>query len=295
MKLLLLGANGQLGQALQHHSAWRSFTTVALSRLQLDITDADALAAALEQHQPDVIINCAAYTAVDAAEQQQPQCLAVNLTAVQQLAKWCAQQQSLLLHFSTDYVFDGQKATAYCEADAPAPLNVYGQSKWLGEQAIQQHCTKYLLIRTSWLFSGYGHNFYRTMRRLAKAGENVTVVDDQFGCPTSADDLAAAVLQLLKRYQQQGSLPYGLYHLAAQPALSWYQFAQAIFASVGSKGRVQPISSAQRRLAAQVSTAQRPPNSVLDSSLSLQQLGITLPGWQQALSKLATTRMPDGQ
>ena len=295
MKLLLLGANGQLGQALQQQSAWHSFNTVALNRQQLDITDANALAAALGQHQADVIINCAAYTAVDAAEQQHQQCMAVNVTAVQQLAKWCGQQQALLLHFSTDYVFDGQKATAYTEADAPAPLNFYGRSKWLGEQAIPQHCTKYLLIRTSWLFSGYGHNFYRTMRRLAIAGENVTVVDDQVGCPTSADDMAAVLLQLLKRYQQQGSLPYGLYHLAAQPALSWYQFAQAIFASVGSKGSVQPISSAQRQQVAQVSAAQRPPNSVLDSSLSLQQLGIMLPGWQQALSTLATTRMADGQ
>ena len=295
MKLLLLGASGQLGQALQHHSAWRSFTTVALNRLQLDITDADALVAALERHQADVIINCAAYTAVDAAEQQQQQCMALNVTAVQQLAKWCARQQALLLHFSTDYVFNGQKATAYSEADTPAPLNFYGRSKWLGEQAIQQHCTKYLLIRTSWLFSHYGHNFYRTMRRLAIAGENVTVVDDQVGCPTRADDLAAAVLQLLKRYQQQGSLSYGLYHLAAQPAVSWYQFALAIFASVGSKGSVQPISSAQRRQGEQNYTAQRPLNSVLDSSLSLQQLGVTMPSWQQAISELAITRMADGQ
>ena len=278
MKLLLLGANGQLGQALQQQSAWHSFNTVALNRQQLDITDANALAAALGQHQADVIINCAAYTAVDAAEQQHKKCMAVNVTAVKQLAKWCGQQQALLLHFSTDYVFDGQKATAYTEADAPAPLNFYGQSKWLGEQAVQQYCEKYLLIRSSWLFSGYGHNFYRTMRRLANAGENVSVVDDQFGCPTSADHLAALVLQLLKRYQQQGSLPYGLYHLAAQPALSWYQFAQAIFASVGSKASVQPISSAQRRQSGQNSTAQRPLNSVLDSSLSLQQLGVTLPG-----------------
>ena len=295
MKLLLLGANGQLGQALQQQSAWHSFNTVALNRRQLDLTDADALAAALGQHQADVIINCAAYTAVEAAEQQHQQCMAVNVTAVKQLAKWCGQQQALLLHFSTDYVFDGQKATAYTETDTPAPLNFYGQSKWLGEQAVQQYCEKYLLIRSSWLFSGYGHNFYRTMRRLAKAGENVTVVDDQVGCPTSADDMAAVVLQLLQRYQQQGRLAYGLYHLAAQPALSWYQFALAIFASVSSKGSVQPISSAQRQHAAQVSAAQRPPNSVLDSSLSLQQLGVTLPGWQQALSKLATTRMPDGQ
>lgn len=295
MKLLLLGANGQLGHALQLQSAWHSFNTVALNRQQLDITDANALAIALKQHQADVIINCAAYTAVDTAEQQREQCMAVNVTAVQQLAKWCGQQQALLLHFSTDYVFDGQKATAYTEADAPAPLNFYGQSKWLGEQAILQHCTKYLLIRSSWLFSGYGHNFYRTMRRLANAGENVSVVDDQFGCPTSADHLAALVLQLLKRCQQQGSLAYGLYHLAAQPAVSWYQFALAIFASVGSKASVQPISSAQRRQSGQNSTALRPLNSVLDSSLSQQTFGLALPGWQQAISELATTRMADGQ
>jgi dTDP-4-dehydrorhamnose reductase len=293
MKLLLLGSSGQLGQAflhqlLQSQQERSQFQSLALSRTQLDITDNAALAAQMAAYRPDVVLNCAAYTAVDNAEQQSDSCFAVNTTAAGQLAALCQQHNSLLVQFSTDYVFDGASHTAYTEQHSTSPLNVYGRSKLAAEQLIQANCSKYLILRSSWLFSEYGHNFYRTMLRLAQqqlaaagAGKPLSVVNDQFGCPTYAGDLAAIVLQLLQRYQQQGSIAYGVYHLAGQPAVSWYQFAQAIFAVQQMPVSILPISSANYAAA-----AQRPANSALDCSKFHETFALPLMQWQKALKHL---------
>jgi dTDP-4-dehydrorhamnose reductase len=295
MKLLLLGSNGQLGQAFLHQllqlQQQRSqFQSLALSRNQLDITDSVALAAQMAAYRPDIVLNCAAYTAVDKAEQQADACFAVNSSAVQQLATLCQQHNSLLVQFSTDYVFAGTRAQPYTEQQATAPLNVYGHSKHSAEQAIQAVCSKYLIFRSSWLFSEYGHNFYRTMLRLAQQqlaaaeqspAQPLSVVNDQFGCPTYAGDLAAIVLQLLQRYQQQGSLAYGVYHLAGQPAVSWYQFAKAIFANQQPAITLVPVSSANY-----AGAATRPANSALDCTKFCDTFGIAPPQWQAALQQL---------
>ena len=288
MKLLLLGANGQLGQALlqqlkQLQQESQPFQYLALNRSQLDITDVSAVTTVMAQYRPDVVINCAAYTAVDNAEQQAATCIAVNATAVGQLAKLCQQYNSLLLQFSTDYVFNGLSNRAYTEQDMPAPLNVYGHSKLQAEQAIQASCSKYVILRSSWLFGEFGHNFYRTMLNLAQRGQIIQVVNDQFGCPTYAGDLAAVVLQLLQRYQQQGSLAYGIYHLAGNPAVSWYQFAEAIFAAHQLKVNLQAIGSANWP-----TQAVRPANSILDCNKFCDTFAIAIPQWQAALQQLAS-------
>ncbi|KUM52471.1 dTDP-4-dehydrorhamnose reductase [Rheinheimera sp. EpRS3] len=283
MKLLLLGANGQLGQALlKQLQLPQQFQYLALNRSQLDITDISAVATVMAEYRPDVVINCAAYTAVDNAEQHAAACIAVNATAVGQLAKLCQQYNSLLLQFSTDYVFNGQSNKAYTEQDIAAPLNVYGRSKLQAEHFIQATCSKYVILRTSWLFSEFGHNFYRTMLKLAQRDQIIQVVNDQFGCPTYAGDLAAITLQLLQRYQQQGSLAYGIYHLAGSPAVSWYQFAKAIFAAHQLQVNLQVISSASWP-----TLATRPANSVLDCNKFCAAFAISVPQWQAALQQLA--------
>lgn len=284
MKLLILGANGQLAQALlKQLTGYQQFQYLALNRSQLDITNAAAVAAVMAQYQPDAVINCAAYTAVDQAEQQAAACIAVNTTAAAQLAKLCLQYNSLLLHFSTDYVFNGHSHKAYTEQDTTAPLNIYGHSKLQAEQAIQASGCKYVILRTSWLFSEYGDNFYRTMLKLAQRGHNIQVVNDQLGCPTYAGDLAAVVLQLVQRYQQQGSVAYGLYHLAGTPAVTWHQFASAIFTAHQLNVNPQAINSASWP-----TQAARPANSALDCNKFCATFAIALPQWQAALQQLAS-------
>lgn len=281
MKVVLLGATGQLGQAFINAPDFAYFNALCLTRAELDICDADAVSACFANIQPDVVINCAAYTAVDAAEHNKQLCQAINADAVSHIARQCQQHNTLLIQFSTDYVFDGKKDSAYTELDVPNPINHYGMSKWLAEQLVQQHCEKYLILRTSWLFSEYGHNFYRTMVKLAATGSAVQVIADQVGCPTYAGDVVTAVVDMLKRYQCSGELLYGTYHLCSGPAVSWYGFAQAIFAAKHLKVPLRQISSAQWQAA-----AARPANSVLDSSKITVAMGVVLPAWPCALTKL---------
>lgn len=282
MKILLLGADGQLGRAFLAQPLWCSFDGMALNRQQLDITDAAAVAEQFKLHQPDVVINCAAFTAVELAEQQPDLCYAVNTGAVRQLAQLCQFTNCLLVQLSTDYVFSGDGHTAYTEKDAPAPLNVYGKSKWLAEQAIQVNCSKFLIVRTSWLFSEFGRNFYSTVLEKLRAGQPVTVVDDQFGCPTYAGDLALRLMQLLQYYSVHGSLNYGLYHLSGSPAVSWYQFAQAIAASHNLQTGITPTSTASW-----AANVKRPGYSVLDSSLFTKGFNLPQLSWHAALQRLA--------
>lgn len=282
MKILLLGSSGQLGQAFIHQSEWRRFNTLSLSREQLDITQFDQVGALFADYQPDVVINCAAYTAVDKAEQERAQCFAVNTDAVLNLAQHCQRLNSLLIHFSTDYVFDGSRQHAYTEQDTPAPINAYGLSKWRSEQAIQAHCTKYIILRISWLFSEFGHNFYRTMLRLAEREQAIKVVADQLGCPTYAGDVAAAVLQLLRLYQLQGQIAYGLYHLAGSPPVSWYQFAQAIFSCHQLNVQLTAVKSTEWS-----TLALRPAVSALNCNMINGIFNILPSNWEGALKMLA--------
>lgn len=281
MKVLLTGSQGQLGQAIVAASHQQSNITelFALNRQQLDITNPEAIKQTLLSYQPDVVINCAAYTAVEQAEQDADNCFLINAEAVAFLAEQCHNEGILLMHFSTDYVFDGKKIGPYTENDIPNPLNIYGKSKQAGELAIQQTCEKYLILRTSWLFSEYGHNFYLIMQKLAQQQQTIKVVNDQIGGPTYAGNLAFVVMKLLQQYQQYGSLVYGLYHYCDQPYVSWYQFARAILTE--KPVSILPVSATQY-----TSSVPRPQNSRLCIDKLKSQLSLGSKSWQHSIQQL---------
>ncbi len=270
MKILLTGAEGQFGRCFQDRC--RDHTLVALSRAGLDITDRAAVRAALARHQPDLVVNGAAYTAVDRAEQQRQLAFAVNRDGPENLAIGCAERGLALIHISTDYVFDGTATSPYLPESAVNPQSVYGQSKWQGEEAVRSALDQHLIIRTAWVFSEYGSNFVKTMLRLGAEREQLSVVADQRGCPTYAGHIAGAVLALLPLLSRPGFERWGTYHFGGDSFVSWHQFSQAIFANALSLGvlthapRVLSISTEQYP-----TPAKRPAYSVLDSS-GLQQL-----------------------
>jgi len=256
MKVLILGSKGMLGADLM--SVFDEYEPVGVDRDEVDITDESALKGVLERVEPTVIINATGYTNVDGAETKEgfEEATKINGLAVGVLADLCEQKDITLVHFSTDYVFDGRKKGDYKEADEPAPINRYGESKFIGEQLLQQKSTKYYLIRTSWLFGKYGKNFVTTMLNLAGKGETLRVVNDQVGKPTWTMDLAESVLNLLIEQR-----PFGIYHLVNEGAVSWYDFAHEIFEMTGVKAEITPIGSEEARRA-----ARRPRNSVLAST-----------------------------
>lgn len=256
--IIVLGAAGQLGQAICQKLSEQQLTYVAYNRSQLDITQAQQLQQLFLTQKPAIVINCAAYTAVDLAETEQQRCSAINEHAVTNLARLCKQYGTLLIHFSTDYVFDGRKTTPYTEQDLPNPINHYGKSKLAGEQAIQQSQCKHYIIRTSWLYSEWGKNFYTTMRRLAQQKAAARVVHDQIGAPTHANNLAAITVSILKHYHSRYSLPVGLYHYCDNTYMSWYQFAQQIYKEHHCLAEITPISSQEYN-----ALANRPANSRL--------------------------------
>lgn len=262
--LLITGAAGQLGQLLQRqYAAQRQFKVLACDSAMLDITDDSALQRLFSAVRPDIVINCAAYTAVDSAEQQPERCMLVNAMASASLAGLCRQYDSLLISFSTDYVFDGQHNAPYTESDPASPLNLYGKSKLLAEDAVVQ-AGRYITFRTSWLFSALPGNFASTIWRRAVRGEPVSVVSDQLGGPTPASVLAEAVYRLTMDYAAQTFLPYGLYHFCGYPYCSWYDFAKAIY-QLAAPQHQHCLTAINSPFPG--SLAVRPAYSCLDSSL----------------------------
>lgn len=249
MKLLLTGAEGQFGRCLSDRAS--DYNLIALNRHDLDITNAQAVADCLQTHQPDIVINGAAYTHVDRAESEPELAYAVNRDGPANLAKICAVLDIPLIHISTDYVFDGTATKPYTPDSPVKPLGVYGKSKWAGEEAIREAHSKHLIIRTSWLFSEYGNNFVKTMLRLAKERDEISVVNDQIGCPTYAGHLAEAVLALAEQCLGKATMAWGTYHFAGDRSVSWYEFATEIFEIAVEQGRVtqapvvKPISTAE--------------------------------------------------
>ena len=291
MSILLFGGNGQVGTEIRKlfgDSPDLVVTTRSgmIDGRQCEAADFDrpqAVKSVLERVQPTLVINAAAYTAVDAAENDAEAAWRANAEAPAQIAGWCAAQGVPLVHYSTDYVFDGQGSQPYREGDATAPLGVYGQSKRAGEQAIIASGAPYLIFRTAWVYASHGKNFLRTMLRLGAEREQLGVVADQFGSPTSAALIARTTLAVL----QSGELQSGIWHLTASGQTSWHGFAQAIFAQAHAQGllarkpQVDAISTADYP-----TPAKRPAWSVLDNRKLQQDFSITLPDWEQELASV---------
>ena len=286
MKILLLGKTGQVGGALtpllrQLAGSAADEAVVTLGRADVDLSDAAALAQAVQQVQPSLIVNAAAHTAVDRAETEPDIAFAINAVAPGVLAEQAAKLNALLVHYSTDYVFDGSQRTPYRESDPTHPLGVYGESKLAGEQAVQASGCRHLLLRTSWVYDSTGRNFLTTMLRLAKQHGKLRVVGDQHGSPTSAAMIAEASLQLIRSMLNQPAMQGGLYHLTAQGQTTWHGFAQAIMRKAGLDVPIEAITTADYP-----TPAKRPAYSVLDSSKLQREFNYRLPDWQQALDAL---------
>lgn len=283
MKALIVGCSGQVGTELMGLANTFDIDAIGFNHDKLDITDEAAVQACVDEHKPDVLINAAAYTAVDKAEEDKDAAFAVNATAVGYLAKACAKQGIPLVHISTDYVFDGSKQGAYGEHDAVSPLGVYGESKLAGELFAQEYCAKFYILRTSWVFSAHGNNFVKTMLRLGKVRDSLGVVADQFGKPTAASEIARVIYQVLLSNKQA----WGIYHVAQPDVTSWHGFADAIF----SEARNQEVKLKLETLnAIQTSDyptpAKRPENSELDCAKLEQTFGLNIKPWAESLSEV---------
>jgi dTDP-4-dehydrorhamnose reductase len=272
LRLLLTGRHGQVGWELEPHLA-RAGELIAFDRQGLDLSDPGSIRARVREAQPDVIVNAAAYTAVDRAESEPELASAINGVAPGVLAEEAKRIDALLIHYSTDYVFDGAKAGPYTEEDAPNPLSVYGRTKLEGERAIQASGCRHLILRTSWVYASRGHNFLLTMLRLGAERPELRVVDDQHGAPTWARDIADATVKLL------AAPPTGLFHLTAAGETTWHGFATEIFRRAALTPLVKPIHAA-----AYPTAARRPANSVLDTAKLRHATGIAIPPWADRLA-----------
>ncbi len=273
MHILVTGANGQLGQCLADQLIKQNIPHTLLSRQDADINDTVVLEKIVADKCVTTIINAAAYTAVDNAESEPELVKRVNEDGPMALAKLCSRFDIPLLHVSTDYVFDGNKQTPYVETDQTAPTGVYGQTKLNGEIAVQRHCPKHIILRTAWVFSEYGNNFLKTMLRLAKERDTLSVVGDQMGCPTYAGDIATALISIAQQLHavepnKSGTKAlYGVYHYAGNEAVSWYGFAAAIFDAAQQADILvkRPVLS-EIASAAYPTAAKRPTYSVLSTA-----------------------------
>lgn len=283
MRVLLLGGQGQLSLELQQRLQHRVELQV-LGSAQLDLAQTGEIRQRVLALRPQLILNAAAYTAVDQAESEPERAFAINATVPGILAEVAADLGAPLLHYSTDYVFDGRKAAPYAEDDEPNPLNVYGRSKLAGEQAITAVGGAHLTLRTSWVYSRHGRNFLLTMQRLLRERDSLNVVNDQIGAPTWAGSIAQASCQLIEQWQNGQAGPWGTYHLTALGETSWFGFAEAIAAELRKTGQalasLQPIPSS-----AYPTPAQRPLNSRLDCTRLQRDWQIQLPQWQDALQQ----------
>ena len=285
MRILITGKNGQVGTEFSrlYHSPG---DVVVVGRAECDLSSEHSIRDLVRRVEPAVIINAGAYTAVDQAEVERELCYAVNAAAPRVLAEEAARLGALLIHYSTDYVFNGEKPVPYLESDAISPVSVYGASKAAGEAAIAETASRYLVLRTSWVYSAQGKNFLRTMLRLGAERSELRVVDDQVGAPTSAAAIATATARLVEQYAApEAKLPVGIYHMTAGGSTSWCGFARAIFDTgvLSVPPRVQAIPSS-----AYPTPAKRPANSVLSNDKFAHTFGFRLPPWQQQLQDVLT-------
>lgn len=283
MRVLITGAHGQVGHELMRLVP-AGFEATGMGSAELDIADAAQVAAVVERVQPQLIINAAAYTAVDKAESEPERAYAVNRDGVANLAQAAQRSGIPLLHISTDYVFTGDATNPYSEEDATGPTGVYGASKLAGELALAAGCSRYMILRTSWVFGAHGNNFVKTMLRLGRERDELSVVADQQGCPTSAASIARALWALAQQYRDSGALQWGLYHYSGMPACSWHGFAQEVFAQAHELGMLSRVPAVHGISTAQYPTpAKRPAWSVMDCSRLQQAQQIAPADWRTEL------------
>lgn len=284
MRVLITGALGQVGQELML-SAPASWQVSGFGSKELDISDAQKVLDTVQQLQPQLIINAAAYTAVDQAESDLSRAYAVNQHGAHNLAQAAQSVDCPLLHISTDYVFDGQHNQPYTEHDTAAPNSIYGDSKWQGEQAITAICRKHIILRTSWVFGLHGNNFVKTMLRLGRERDALSIVSDQVGGPTSARSIAQALWQIAQQYQSSGDGPWGTYHFSGAPTCSWYDFAEEIFAQAAALQLITKVPELKPINTHDYPTpAQRPAYSVLDNTKLNEHLNIMQSHWKTELA-----------
>ncbi len=289
-RIALIGQTGQIAQALASHLPALGHEVIALGRPQLDLSRPETVMPALGARRPDIILNPAAWTAVDKAESEPEAAFAINRDGAGSVAEAAEALGAALIHISTDYVFDGAKPAPYTEDDPTAPLGVYGASKLAGEEAVRAACTRHIILRTSWVCSATGSNFVKTMLRLARERQGepdarLRVVADQIGAPTFADDIAAAIGKLLPRLGPQAPPPhFGLFHMTSAGETSWHGFAETIMEGAAARGApalpVTPITTAEYP-----TPARRPANSRLDCSKLARIHGILLPHWREGLEQ----------
>lgn len=283
MKILVLGKTGQVGRSLQktlpHSTFW--------GREELDLSRPKTVRHAVLELEPDCIINAAAYTAVDRAESEPELTNLVNAVSVEALAHAAEEIKIPLVYVSTDYVFSGELDRPYVETDEPAPKSVYGTTKLAGEQAIQAHCSRYWIFRTSWVFSEYGHNFVKSMLQLGRERDSLSIVNDQRGRPTYAGHIAEVIEEVIDRWQAEDPMPWGIYHLASAGEVTWYEFAQEIFRQAVVAGVLEKAPELKAISTEHFPTlAARPRNSSLEHSKLEQYLRDPLPDWKKSLKKV---------
>lgn len=286
MKVLITGCNGQVGRCLVELFDL-SADVLAVDRSQLDITNKSAVDKLVDAFKPDVIMNAAAYTAVDKAEDEIDLSYAINRDGPKFLAEAAERNNALIMHISTDYVFSGDKEGTYSEADTTAPQGVYGASKLAGEQAVIAACSRHIILRTAWVFGEYGNNFVKTMLRLAKTRDTLGVVGDQFGGPTYAGDIASALITMAKSICDGNNDKYGIYHYSGLPHVSWSQFAQGIFDEALEQAVITQSPIVNSITTADYPTpAKRPANSTLDTTLINDKFGLQASDWKKALNNI---------
>lgn len=281
MVVLVTGASGQLGQSLQFIA--KNYPEIAFhfyNSSELNITDAESCKTIFSKMKPDYCINTAAYTAVDKAESEPEKAHLINVIGSENLANVCKEFDTVLLHISTDFVFDGNSKRPYTEEDIPNPTGVYGQTKLDGEKAIQEIWEKHIIIRTSWVYSQFGNNFMKTMLRLGAERDSLSVVNDQIGTPTNAVDLAEALVKIIQSFDKQSTSCYGIYNFSGEGQCSWFDFAKKIFETHKIKIDLHPIPTS-----GYPTPAKRPSFSVLDKSKIKRIFDIKTNNWEISLKQ----------
>jgi dTDP-4-dehydrorhamnose reductase len=286
MRILLTGANGQVGWELSNRGGQWGLEILALDRSDLDITNPVSVRREVNRSGVFLVVNAAGYTAVDKAESEPELAFAVNRDGPAYLASACGKAGIPLVHISTDFIFDGQKQDPYLETDQVSPLSVYGKSKAAGEVAVRELLSEHVIIRTSWVYGVHGHNFVKTILRLGREREVVQVVDDQYGCPTYAADLAETILRVAAHVLEGRQIHWGTYHYCGKGVTTWHGFAEAVFALANQYTSlkvktIEPISTAEYP-----TPAKRPANSVLDCSLMEKEFDIRSRPWSASLARM---------